>query len=119
MKFEVDIEVQTSLQAYMDFKSPLSQSRTSLEAYIDFKFHVSQSRTSIQAYVDLNSSHAVFMAGDGNYIWEDGEDAPQIPQTYRRKFGVPLKKAYDIMNEGVAVNMGGPAIGPLDFHIKA
>lgn len=49
----------------------------------------------------------------------DGEDAPQIPQTYRRKFGVPLKKAYDIMNEGVAVNMGGPAIGPLDFHIKA
>jgi len=69
MKFEVDIEVQTSLQAYMDFKSPLSQSRTSLEAYIDFKFHVSQSRTSIQAYVDLNSSHAVFMAGDGNYIW--------------------------------------------------
>jgi hypothetical protein len=48
MKFEVDIEVQTSLQAYMDFK-----------------FHVSQSRTSIQAYVDLNS-HAAFTACDGN-----------------------------------------------------
>ena len=41
MKFEVDIEVQTSLQAY-----------------VDFKFHVSQSRTSsIQAYVDLNSPY--------------------------------------------------------------
>ena len=31
MKFEVDIEVQTSLQAYMGFKPPLL--RTSLEAY--------------------------------------------------------------------------------------
>ena len=69
MKFEVDIEVQTSLQAYMDFK-----------------FHVSQSRTSIQAYVDLNS-HAVFTTIRSR---GDGEDAPQRPQTYRRKFGIPL-----------------------------
>ena len=69
MKFEVDIEVQTSLQAYMDFKC-----------------HVSQSRTSIQAYVDLNS-HAVFTTIRS--LRGDGEDAPQRPQTYRRKFGVP------------------------------
>ena len=42
MKFEVDIEVQASLQTYMDFKSPLSKSRISLKAYIDFEFHISK-----------------------------------------------------------------------------
>ena len=67
MKFEVNIEVQTSsLQAYMDFKPPFeNQELCSLEAYIDFRFHISQSRTSIQAYIDLNID-AVFMAGDGD-----------------------------------------------------
>jgi len=82
MKFEVDIEVQTSLQAYMDFK-----------------FHVSQSRTSIQAYVDLNS-HAVFTTIRSR---GDGEDAPQRPQTYRRIFGMILST--------VCIN-GGVARGP-------
>ena len=57
MKFEVDIEVQTSLQAYMDFK-----------------FHVSQSRTSIQAYVDLNS-HAVFTTTRGHAEYLRGSAA--------------------------------------------
>jgi hypothetical protein len=52
LKFEVDIEVQTSLQAYKDFKPPLSKSRTS-SIYIDFNFHRWKSRTSLQAYIDF------------------------------------------------------------------
>ena len=41
VKFEDDIEVQTSLQAYFDFKFRLSQSKTNLQAYFDFNstFH--------------------------------------------------------------------------------
>ena len=42
MKIEADIEVQASLQTYMDLKSPLSKSRISLKAYIDFEFHISK-----------------------------------------------------------------------------
>ena len=33
MAVEIDIDVQTSLQAYIDIESPLSKLRTSLEVY--------------------------------------------------------------------------------------
>jgi hypothetical protein len=50
MKIEVDIEIQASLQTYMDFKFPLSKSRTSLKAYIP---HLEAPRTGLEAYIDF------------------------------------------------------------------
>ena len=57
MKFEVDIEVQASLQAYTWTLNPpfQNQSRTSLKAYIDLEFHISklQELPSLEAYIDF------------------------------------------------------------------